>query len=283
MLKTKNIVVSFLLTSLIFSSAPLYTAPRLSAYPFGAASVLLVFIINGTKYLIVSREAHGIDVGTYDDFGGKRDLITDLKTKKKYLEPHPVITAAREFYEEAILDLTTNLSLRSTKDFIDIASNNTEYIIASQKAVIYVTNFGAYQAEFFKKFYSALAKTKSSHSKEKDSVARIKWDTLTSAIVNSKFNTGVSVQAEVLNPRTRKFETKQISLRPFFVKKMRPFFTGQNYVPGEDKRIRFYDSVPLTSPIKPARKAQQRSVQQIKRPTKASASWWTRFKNWLAS
>src|SRR5688572_1674937 len=67
--------------------------PLLTTVHFTTACGLPFFVQNGNYYFILSREAGGHDKGTFDDFGGKRDPGED----------HPIISAAREFWEEAIL------------------------------------------------------------------------------------------------------------------------------------------------------------------------------------
>src|SRR5688572_21720852 len=121
---------------------------RLSDFYFTSASVLTFFTENKIRYLILSREARGTDEGTYDDFGGSREFV-DQKTKKIPKEKHPVIVAAREFFEEAILKFSTNFFLdeNTVKNFIDLGptTSNTELIIAYLKNVTYITDFGSYK------------------------------------------------------------------------------------------------------------------------------------------
>ncbi len=214
-------------------------APRLSEFDFGAASVLPTFIdLNGKKYLILSREAGGTDIGTYDDFGGKRDLIGPKNNQKK--EAHPVITAAREFFEEAILMLSINFSLQNTKDFIEVNNPQTEFVIAYGHNVTYITDFTAYADTFFANFYNAFNTTISRHSKEKDRIAIVGWDELKTVIHNARFNSGIIMDAQVLNPADQKWYTEKITLRGFFAKKLRPFWMNQPYQQGMSSKIHFY-------------------------------------------
>jgi len=218
------------------------TAPRLSEFDFGAGSVLPTFINqNGTRYLILSREANnGADTGTYDDFGGKRDKIGPKNNQKK--EAHPVITASREFFEEAILSLSIGMSLPDTKKFIDVDNIYTEYVIAcaNVKYVIYITDFTKYADTFFANFYDAFNTTTSHHSKEKDRIAIVEWDALKTVVNNAPFNTGVVMDALVLNPLDQKWYTEKITLRPIFVKKLRPFWMDKPYQQGLSSKIHFY-------------------------------------------
>jgi hypothetical protein len=214
------------------------TAPQLSKFDFNAASVLPTFINqNGKKYLIISRERGGSDKGTYDDFGGKRDYIGP-QTK----EAHPVITAAREYFEEAILSLSIGMSLPDTKKFIDVDNAYTEYVIANGqvKYAIYITDFTQYANTFFANYYHAFNTTKSRHSREKDRIAIIEWDTLKTIVNNAPFNTGIMVDAQVLNPLDNKWYTEKVTLRPIFVKKLRPFWMDKPYQQGINSKIRFY-------------------------------------------
>jgi hypothetical protein len=218
---------------------PATTQLHLSNFDFGAGSVLPTFINqNGTRYLILSREAHGNDKGTYDDFGGKRDYIGPKINQKK--EAHPVITASREFFEEAILMLSIGMSLPDTKKFIDVDNIYTEYVIAYGHNVTYITDFTLYADRFFSNFYNAFNTTTSRHSKEKDRIAIIEWNTLKAIVNNTPFNSGVVVDAQVLNPLDQKWYTEKITLRGFFVKKLRPFWMDKLYLQGKNNKIRFY-------------------------------------------
>lgn len=223
---------------------------HLSHYSFKAGSVLPFFIdTNGIKYLILSREAHGNDRGTYDDFGGKRDY--DFGPNQNNPEPY-YFTPAREFFEEAILKLSIGLSLPDTLNFINIKSNNTQYVIAFSSNIAYIVDFSIYKDTFFQNFYSAFNTTKNRHSKEKDRLALVEWDFLKTTIKNNKFNIGVTIPALVLDPQSLKWNNEQITLRGFFVKKFRPFFTDAPYQPGTIKKIRFYDRTTAVPAIKPA-------------------------------
>jgi 8-oxo-dGTP pyrophosphatase MutT (NUDIX family) len=233
------------------------TQRRLSEYNFGAGSVLPFIITKGKKYLILSREAFGKAKDTYDDFGGKRDPG----------ENHPVITAAREFLEEASLQPILGFSLENTQLFIDIAkSNNTEYIIASSRNVAYITDFTAYADKLFANFYAIRETMTEHHLKEKDRLALVEWDALKATIAATQANKGVMIKAQVLNPQNLAWQEEEITLRDFFVIKYRPFFTGQSYKQGMNKKIRFYDTAFI---------AKKRSVQPAKE------SWSTRFWNWV--
>src|SRR5271163_3778362 len=92
---------------------------KLSELDCSTGSVLPYFVENGTKYVILGREAHGKDQGTYDDFGGSLDATCDVDAQA---------AAAREFSEEAILRFT--VPLFSAKEFIDPEKDNTKDIIA---------------------------------------------------------------------------------------------------------------------------------------------------------
>lgn len=211
------------------------SATKLSCFNFEGASVLPTFINeNGKKYLILSREKGGKDKGTYDDFGGARD------THRSKKEHHPKVTASREFFEEAILKHSINLSLEQTQKFIDIDSGHTEYVIAHEGYVTYITDFSTYATTFFNRFYHAFEKTTSHHSKEKDRIAIIEWESLKNSINKSKYNSGINVQAEVLNPANNKWNTEKITLRPFFAKKLRSFWMDKPYQHGLNRKIRFY-------------------------------------------
>jgi len=187
---------------------------------FGSASVLPFIQKNKKYFFILSREAFGKAKDTYDDFGGSRDPG----------ENHPFITAAREFFEEAILQPSTGLSLENTGTLIDIAqSNNTQYIVVYSRNVTYITDFTKYADKLFNNFYTARSKMKNFHFIEKDRLALVDWDLLKTTINNTMFNSGVAIDAQVLDPQTLQWKPETIILRDFFVKKLRPFFMTKPY------------------------------------------------------
>lgn len=224
-------------------------APRLSDLRFKSASVLPYYRDRKkVKKVILSREAYGKDKMTYDDFGGSRDRGED----------HPVVTAAREFYEEANIPKTVGLTLPQTQDYIDIAkTKNTKYIIAySNKQgtcnVTFVTSFDPYKDALFKNFYDVRKHETRFHYKEKDRLAIVTWQNLKNAITGHNRNwfsrsffrastQNIKVNALVQDPRTKKFHQQIITLRPFLVKKLRMFFMGDKYQQGLNKKIRFYN------------------------------------------
>lgn len=234
------------------------TAPqRLSEYDFGSGSVLPFMRKHKNYFFILSREAYGKAKGTYDDFGGSRDPG----------ENHPVMTAGREFFEEAVIQASIGLSLLDIYSFIDIAkTQNTEYIIAFSRNVAYLTDFTQYADKFFNNFYAARKTMIDYHFKEKDRLALVEWGLLEKTIKNAKSNKGVVIEARVLDPQDQQWKTEQITLRDFFVIKLRPFFMKKPYRQGMNEKIRFYDST-----IKAEATEQQQQ------------SWSTRFWNWIKS
>ena len=211
------------------------TTSRLFNLNFGAGGVLPTFVKNGKKYLILSREAGGNDKGTYDDFGGKRDPIGSNKK-----ETPPLITAAREFFEEAILILSIGISLQETQNFIHEDNSYTEFVIVKGQNVTYITDFTVYADKFFANFYHAYKTTTNSHSREKNSIAIVGWDELKKVVSNTSSDEGVMIDAEVLNPKDLKWYKEKITLRPFFVKKFRPFWMDKPYKKDINSKVRFY-------------------------------------------
>jgi len=234
MVKNKSLLLPLLLiTNLI---GPINAAPRLTHFAFGSASVLPVIMHNNEKCVILSREAFGGARGTYDDFGGSRDKG----------ERHPVVTAAREFYEEAILQKTIGLNVQQVQNYIDISkTNNTKYIVGySQgrvKNVTYITHFDQHKTEFFNNFYPARRRATDHHLREKDRIAIVKWQVLTKTFAKSRNTRNVKIEALVMNPITQKWYKSYVTLRAFFIKKLRPFFLDRPYEPGMDPKIRFYN------------------------------------------
>ena len=208
------------------------SALRLSTYGYGSASVLPICKHHSAKCIILGREAFGKSRGSYDDFGGGRDKG----------ENHPVITAAREFFEEAILALSIKLSLAETQNYIDIAkTSHTINIIVHARNVTYIINFNRYKKLFLKNFYKARKQTNNPLWREKDRIALVKWDMLKKTINDNSNNSGLQIEAWEVDPITQLLNKKIIILRSSFVKKLRSFFMDKQYRQGLDKKIRFYN------------------------------------------
>lgn len=209
---------------------------RLSQIQCGAGSVLPFFYKNGDRYVILSREGSGCDKGTYDDFSGGFETC----------DKHPVITASREFWEEAILEHTVGLSQKATREYIDQNNKSTEIINAFKSKganpkflVSYITDFTPYADQLINNFYTARKRSDLKRSqKEKDSLALVKWDILKKTIAATHHG-DVYVAAEVLYPNGAKKEEK-IQLRRVFSSKMRLFFQEKVYQQGAHQKVRFY-------------------------------------------
>lgn len=227
----------------------------LSDYNHYSAAVLPTFTRRNIKWAILSREAYGRSKKhQYDSFSGGKDKG----------ETHPIQTAAHEFLQEAILDLTLGWNLEDTECFIDPEKEYTWNVIAYSKDrnpnnpqsrdvrnVLYIVNFNKYKTQFFNKFYGARAQeleryesegtpSKYRTNTEKDRIARVRWKDLEDAILNQKNSNLVSVSAYVLDPETQYFNKEMITLRPILVMTLRPFFNSQSYEEGENEKIRLY-------------------------------------------
>lgn len=231
----------------VTNSFPIF---NLATYDYKAASVLPIYTeLDQQKYVILTREAWGKDKDTYDDFSGGRDKG----------ETDPKKTAAREFWEEAILRETLGWSLNYTEDFIDPQNNNTLYVIAHSKdknqkypgsknfrSVTYIVNFDTYGNSLLNHFYDALTTEKiidksgrykgGRHTLEKDQIAVVLLDNFKKAIIERK----KQIQAKIINPKTHEFYTQTITLRPFLISKLRPYFLDKPYEQGENEKIRHY-------------------------------------------
>lgn len=273
--KTKYVALLLALLVHVMPHNFMYAQQKLSDLDFKSGSVLPFFTLHGTKYALLSREAAGKSKGTYDDFGGSRDPGEDPET-----------TAAREFFEEAMVWGCIGLDLAATKDFITVDKGNTEFVVVFDHNVAYIVDFNLYKNKFFDNFYKVRIKMRKvfAHLKrqrnltmnptqkknlerkikkcwavlEKDRLAMVKWDTLQAIIARSRESTGITVSAAVLSPRDRKWYEENITLRPYFVKKLRPFFMDKKYEVGENQKIRFYSM-------------------------KSESSWWQSFLKWLKS
>lgn len=217
-------------------------ATKLSQYPYRSASVLLWYADrNNTEKFILADEAGGRDRGTYCDFGGKREKG----------ENHPIMTAAHEFYEEAIIPNTLGWTLPQVEQFIDITkADNTKLINAYSNAitchVTYLVDFTPYKDQLFKKFPHARKHAKKHHFREKNNLAIITKKDLINAIEQRTHRFwrrwfSLKVSALVQNQRTHKFEKKMITLRPAFVKSVSPYLLDKPYKQGLSKKIRFYN------------------------------------------
>ncbi len=221
---------------------PAVTAPRrtLSSFPFNASSVLPYYIIAGNRLVMLGRESHGQDAGTWDAFGGKKDPG----------EKHPESTAAREFAEE-----TKGLIMDTKKARQFLKTTQAITIVASSRknAVIYIAPLDSKEARYFEKhFYTH--KTTKREQLEKDAIATVKWDTLASVIAHAPRNSvgslklPITIQAFVIKKNGDVLQ-ETILLRPYFVSAMQPYF--KDVIDGtktynikqepQDPRARFYD------------------------------------------
>jgi len=237
----------------------------LKSYSYSGASVLPITTWDGkTDWALLSQEADGRDKDSWDDFGGSRDQG----------EKHPLVTAAREAWEESVNLLTDPLKKfteKSLRDYIDLKAGNTKDIVISvDKAMVtYITNFGPDALEqVTKNFYQSLAKATSRHLKEKKALAWVKYDDLKNVIANAPRNqqgaliTPIKITANIVNPsnpsRGGQIKNQSISLRPVFVSKLQEYFKGSDYVEGADPKIKFYQrgysrQPVVTPPIKPTK------------------------------
>ncbi len=229
---------------------------NLASYANRASSVLPIYTnSNNQQCVILTREARGKDKHTYDDFSGGREPH----------ETHPIQSAAREFWEEAILKETLGWNVEDAENFIDPKRNNTTLVIAYSKDkdphnpesrgasnVTYMVNFDIHAANMlFNNFYQAIEKEKKRYEAlgicrrgrctlEKDRIAEVTLENLKNAIIHSTDSKNTHVQAKVLDPKTNTFHEEQITLRPFLVSKLRFYFLDMPYKQGEQEKIRHY-------------------------------------------
>jgi 8-oxo-dGTP pyrophosphatase MutT (NUDIX family) len=229
----KTFLFSLIIVNSLFSLNP--DIRKLSEFDYSSASVLLTFKQGETKYVILTREMEGINKGTYSDFGGKRDEG----------ENHPIITAAREFFEEGNVDTTIDLNLSETINYLNknaqkiIAYTTTS--IAEIGSVTYIVNFDKYREQFIKNFYTAFEKAEHWYNREKDMLAIVRWDDFKKAIINQPYKEAiVTVNASVIDPITEEYTPKEIILRPFLIRRLQLFFQNAPYKQGETGKIRFY-------------------------------------------
>jgi len=225
----------FILSLGTVATQSMQQVPTLSQFNFKAASVLPTYKNpQGQTMVILSREAHGKDKGTYDAAGGKRDKG----------EMHPEITAARECLEELILEKTAHIKLPTIRKHIHVDSGNTKYIIArtSKNSALYISDFSKYWDKIRKRFYSARHNAKQHKYKEKDHLAVVKWNDLKNVIAQSQPGQTVRIPARGIKKNGQyDSQTKTITLRPFLVAQLRPFFQNQPFQQGRNQKIRFYN------------------------------------------
>lgn len=232
----------------------------LATYHHYSAGVLPSVMENGKRYFILSREAEGRKnkygkFHKYDTFSGSRDEG----------ETHAIETAAHEFLQEGILERIFGWTLEYVKDFLKPENDNTEVIIAysteakpeiphmrKARNVTYIVHFDKYKKTFFDKFHGARKEeveqykkdgTPKSHwtNAEKDRLAKVAEDDLRKAIIDEEDpNEIVTVDALVMNPRTKRFKKEKIELRPLFTAASRLYFLGAPYEQGEHEKIRHY-------------------------------------------
>lgn len=236
----------------------------LDTYNHYSAGVLTTIMENGELYAFVTREATGSKdkqgkptkygkLYKYDTFSGGKDKG----------ETHPLETAAHEFFQEGMLNKIFGWNLPQTKEFI---KNNTREIIAfstkgnpniphirEARNVTYIVDFTDQVNTFCDKFHDARKKeiaqykkdgTPKSHwtNAEKDRAAKIRWEDLRKVTIEQEDpNEILTVDALVMNPRTKKFTPETVELRPLFVAAvLRPIFLDKPYEQGEDGKTRYY-------------------------------------------
>lgn len=222
-----------LFLGLLFVGLPLgamQQTPSLSQFTFHGAGVMPYTIWPSKpnhRYIMLSREAGGNNKGTWDAFGGARDPH----------EHHPVLTASREFAEETAY---TIFSPQQARSYIDVNTGNTIAVVAHTQGALYLTYIDPVTMKTLRdNFYVNRAQATSWKFKEKDALAWVRWDRLEQAISNAPTNHNVTVVADVIQHNGTSVR-QTITLRPFFVKMLRPYFTNQPYTLGKHPVIRFY-------------------------------------------
>lgn len=226
-----------------------------------SASVLPTYTHNMQRYAILTREARGYSQEqggkkfTYDDFSGA------CEKEDQY---EPLMSAAREFWEEGNLQQSLGWSLDDTITFV---KNNTSQIVVYTKKqdknipgskdiknVTYIVNFDEHANKLFNNFYPALNKEKAHHKKlgtkpndqvttEKDKIAAVLWDDLQSTVSYQKIVSiaqPAKIQALVKDEKTKKFNKETIVLRPFLSMKLQSYFLNLPYEKGTDSKVKYY-------------------------------------------
>jgi hypothetical protein len=236
--QTKIVLLLFIAAHALFTN--IICNIRLSDFDFNSASVLIYHKEGNTGYYTLTSEAAGRDKGTFDDFGGKRDKG----------ENHPIVTAAREFHEEAIIGDTLNLNLKSMRRYLN---KNAKHILAyttkkgSGQVTYVITWSESTYNQWCNSFYQARKNAIDSHNREKNIIADIEENDLKDAICNQNGTNNITVPALVKDPATGERINQMIILRPFYVMKTRGFMCDEPYVRGVNKKVKFYSDAPIHS------------------------------------
>ena len=188
---------------------------------------------DGVKRVIVARERGGLDKGTFDDFGGKAERY----------DAHPLVSASREFQEEAIVEQTIGLNKSDVNDYVE---DNATLVIAYylQKhdtyGITYIIDFTKDAEQLLTNFYCARKKATAGKYKEKDRIATITWDALMETISKSQKGQDVTIMAKVIDPKTLDGDEELITLRPIFVNKLKLYSQHKPYKKGKADKVRFY-------------------------------------------
>lgn len=233
----------FLIISLGVSVGNATVSPHMhavvrSGVVHNAAFVAPLATHEGKQYLLLGRESAGKDAGTYDSFGGSR-ITADNKDH--------LSTAAREFYEEAILKETLKMAQAKVRDYLALSAGHTSYIFIIDHAyksirnVLYLTDFTHKELTMIQDtFATAYKHAPSGHEfHEKDAIAYLPFDEVLEAIASSTSDSGIKVSASVTDLQGKRSE-QMITLRPVLVKVLRGFAEDLPYESGEDPRIRYY-------------------------------------------
>jgi len=203
----------------------------LDSIAYSGASVLP--IVESEGVVLLGREAGGKHRGLWDSWGGSRDE-NEFDCK---------ITAAREFFEEAILGKTLGWDLSSTEQFIDPANQETTLVIAKELQTdlfvcLFHTTFTTEQKnQLIDHFAYARQSSTSWKYLEKDGIALVNWDDLAMAVLSSSRGDLVNVKAHVTYPSNQ--ETI-ITLRPYLVSMLRPYIEDHAYHWGHNPKVRYY-------------------------------------------
>ncbi len=155
-------------------------------------------------YYLLGRETGGKDKGLYSAFGGSRQKG----------EGHPLITASREFNEEAHLSIPYNggWAINRLKAYIrqnkkGIVAKKTEY---GNRVVFYIIDFGARNA----KRILANFKHGQTDDNEIDQLAQVRCADLVNALTHAQKSKPIKVNAYIWRNGKKMAQQEIITLRP---------------------------------------------------------------------
>lgn len=211
---------------------------QVNAIKHHGASIVPITYIDGQWYAVIGKETRGY----WDDFCGKADTA----------DSNSLYTAAREFYEEALLEETTKITLQTLFTTFINQEEHIKRIICYANSPLYADYFTTYIVEFHPDFIqTVLTQFETArkdpklpgHKREKTVLGLVRLDLLFNALKNAQPKKPVQVPVTPFNG-TGPQKTLYVTLRPFLVEKLQQYARHeQPTLQLNDEKIIIYDSV----------------------------------------